>query len=493
VTELISRLINRADKWFFPALIILWSLLVHLPGLTSPLLDYHAHRQCQTASMARNYVRHGMHFLNPEVDNYGFPKRAGTEFPLYSFILALLFKTFGVREVLGRLLSIVLTAWSAYLLYAWMRRRLDERTAFWSAIIMCTIPVHVYFTRTVQPESMALWALLGFGLCFDRWLENGRLNWWVGAMALGALGSMLKLPFLYLVGGLAVLMTWHARARRYWVPAAGLLVAVVTLAKAWYLYAQSAPNQVLPLDIAGQLANLRPVLTWDLYRLDFISRFPEVCATYAGLVLGGIGAWRLKREGRLSFWAGWWVLTAIYTVLLGQYGVTHRYTQIPWAPINAIFIAYGFLWLWDGGGCRNAASPAGRLAGRCRIAALILLIGIPIHTLLRIHQWYRIERTYLFRAHDELARRGKPDDLILTNTSEHPVLLYYLDRYGFAMPFEQSTPGQVDQTLARGVRFVLTPKEPRWTDHPEWQAFLEKRGSRVVDDPEYQLYEIPVH
>src|SRR3954471_13862630 len=32
-------------------LIIAWSLLVHIPGITSPLLDYHAYRQCQTASM----------------------------------------------------------------------------------------------------------------------------------------------------------------------------------------------------------------------------------------------------------------------------------------------------------------------------------------------------------------------------------------------------------------------------------------------------------
>ena len=70
-------------------IILAWSLLVHLPGLTSPLLDYQAHRQCQTASMARNYVRHGMHFFTPELDSYGAPQRAGTEFPIYSYLLAM--------------------------------------------------------------------------------------------------------------------------------------------------------------------------------------------------------------------------------------------------------------------------------------------------------------------------------------------------------------------------------------------------------------------
>src|SRR5438477_5565921 len=92
-------------------LIISFSLTIHLPGINSPLLDYHAYRQCQTASMARNYVRHGMHFLNPELDTEGFPARAGTEFPIYGYLLAILFKVFGTHEILGRLLSCLFAAW----------------------------------------------------------------------------------------------------------------------------------------------------------------------------------------------------------------------------------------------------------------------------------------------------------------------------------------------------------------------------------------------
>src|SRR6185295_1799714 len=94
-----------------------FSLLVHLPGIQSPLMDYQAYRQCQTASMARNYVRHGMHFLSPELDTEGPPVRAGTEFPIYSYLLALLYKVSGVHEILGRLLSCLFAAWGAVYLY----------------------------------------------------------------------------------------------------------------------------------------------------------------------------------------------------------------------------------------------------------------------------------------------------------------------------------------------------------------------------------------
>src|SRR5262245_14702321 len=100
---------GRRPLW----LIIGFSLLVHLPGITSPLLDYQAYRQCQTASMSRNYVRHGMQFLHPELDTEGKPVRAGTEFPIYSYLVAILFKLFGTREILGRILSAVFAAWGA--------------------------------------------------------------------------------------------------------------------------------------------------------------------------------------------------------------------------------------------------------------------------------------------------------------------------------------------------------------------------------------------
>jgi len=122
-------------------IIFLWSFAVHLPGLFSPLLDNHAYRQCQTASMARNYVRHGMNFLNPEIDTAGVPQRTGTEFPIYSYILAAGFKVFGVHEILGRLLSMVLAAWGAVFLFLFVKRRLGERIALWSALVMCALPI----------------------------------------------------------------------------------------------------------------------------------------------------------------------------------------------------------------------------------------------------------------------------------------------------------------------------------------------------------------
>jgi len=301
--------------------IVAWSLLVHVPGITSPLLDYHAHRQCQTASMARDYFRHGMHFFRPETDLFGPSTWSGTEFPLYSYLLAVGYKLFGLHEILGRLLSVFLTAWSALFLFAFVRRRLGNAVGLWSALVMCSIPAHIYFTRTVQPESMALWAFLGFLNTFDRWLLASRRRDLLFALALGTLAPLLKLPFAYLVIGMWGVFGWQSGSLRrpfYWL----IPVIMMGLTEAWYAYAKHAPGQVLPLGIKDQLQNLAPILKRHFWESHFVSRFPEICATYTGLALGiygAVGLWK-RRE---KLWFLWFGVTVFYTVLLGQYGWTH--------------------------------------------------------------------------------------------------------------------------------------------------------------------------
>jgi len=167
-------------------IIFLWSFAVHLPGLFSPLLDNHAYRQCQNRFRWPGTMSvTGMNFLNPEIDTAGVPQRTGTEFPVYSYILAAGFKVFGVHEILGRLLSMV--GWppgEPFFLFLFVKRRLRRtHCAVGAPLVMCALPIHIYFTRTVQPEPMALWGLLGF-LCYaDRWLythpRGKKLAFWL--------------------------------------------------------------------------------------------------------------------------------------------------------------------------------------------------------------------------------------------------------------------------------------------------------------------------
>ncbi len=435
--------------------------------------------------MARNYYRHGMNFGTPEVNWDGTPRRAGSEFPLYSYVLACLYKLFGLHEILGRLLSMILTASSAVWLFDLVRRRLGEPTALASAFVLCVIPIHIYFTRTVQPEPMALWALLGYILFFDRWNQN-RSNWnWGAALVLAPIAPLLKLPFLYLGVGLWVIMTVenkaNRRAWRSWI----FLPVLILPTLAWYHYTKFAPTMVLPLSAADQRANLIPILTCHLWRAQLISRFPELCSTYSGLLLGGVGAYAMRRERRIEwqFWGLWFLLLLVYTGLLGDYGLIHRYTLLPWAPVTAVFIGHGIVTLW-----RRHAKSTGQ-----RVLVAILVLGIPLHAALRIKHWYRVERTYLFRAQPLVNKWSGPNDLVLTNTLEVPVLLYYIDRNGYAVDLVAASAADIQNRLTPAVRLFLTPTEGSWSEHPEWARFFAEHGQLISDDPEYCLYRLNAH
>jgi len=454
-------------------LIVAWSLLVHVPGIRSPLMDYQAYRQCQTASMARNYFRHGMHFFSPELDTEGPPVRAGTEFPIYSYLLALLYKIFGIHEILGRLLSCLFAAWGVVFLYLFVHPRLGERVSFWSAIILCSIPIHVYFTRTVQPEPMALWGLLGFLYYADKS--------WILALLLGALAPLLKLSFLYVLAPLWFFLGYEREGWKIFqnVKWLALLAGILILTQAWYHYAKTAPVIILPLSAREHLENLRPLFSWNLWRAQFVSRIPELVLTYSGLLLAGFGLYRNRREKASRFFIGWLAASGLYVPLLGEYGFIHRYTLLPLAPVAAVWMAGGFVALLDWPGRRNM-----------RVLAVSLLLAIPLHAALRIKHWYRVEYRYLYDIHDLLARISRPEDLVLTATHEKPVHLYFIDRYGYSVDPATWQASDVDQAIRKGVRFILIPMEDNPSRLGEWKSVLASRAVLIKEDPSYLLYRI---
>lgn len=458
--------------------LIAWSLLVHLPGLTSPLLDHHAYRQTQTASMARNYVRHGMQFLNPELDTEGTPQRAGTEFPIYSYLLAVLFKAFGMKDILGRLLSMFFAAWGTILLFEFVRPRLGERVAWLSGVVMCAIPIHVYFTRNVQPEPMALWGLLGFLYHADRWLNRGgRPIDLILASFIGAIAPLLKLPFIYLLGPLWLILGWEKYRTTLWkqLPYLASMLSMLIATWGWYHYSNTAPVGVLPLTAKEHWENLRPIFSFKLWNNQFLSRLPELCTTYTGLAFAAIGVTSLYKEMRQWIWIRWFGATALYIVLLGQYGIQHQYTALPFAPICAVFIAVGAMAVFE---------------NWPKALVILLLLGIPIHTTFRIKRWYELEYPWVAQARAQVSVLSQPADLIITNTREHPVLLYHLNRYGFAPDLEETGLDILKTYRAQGARLFLTPTAESWKRNPHFADYFRKRATLIQSEKDYLIYEL---
>lgn len=139
------------------------ALAVRLYNINSPIIGTHSWRQSDTAAMSRNFYTNGLNFFNPQVDWGGLSGSCETEFPIYSYIVALLYKIFGVHDFLGRLFSVICFMIAIYFLYRLLLNYFDRNVAFWSCLAYSSLPLNIYYSRTFQPESINVlhyWDLL---------------------------------------------------------------------------------------------------------------------------------------------------------------------------------------------------------------------------------------------------------------------------------------------------------------------------------------------
>ena len=467
------------------AFIAALSLLVHAKGLSAPLLDYHFHREVNTASIARNYWRESRPFHKPRIDWNGPEDRmAATELPAYMWLYGKLWPVAGLGEGWGRLISVAASLLTALLLFGLFETEFGREAGFWGAAVFTVIPVEVYFGRTVQPEATALLALICSLVLWRRALEPGR-PWsaWIGAAFCAFIAVGLKLPYAHLLVPLFGL-TWRRLGRKTWTDwrmhAAGLLSMGGVIA--WYLWARTGVY-VVPTH-ADEYTNL---LDYGriLYFIQFqiTSRWLELVITYGGVLFFAAGFKERIVKIRDAFWIAWFGGTALHLFAMSGYAHYHEYTALPLAPVVAGLVGLGVVRLRERAGRRPLALAA--------VAAL--LISIPLHSALRIGHWYKQGFGYLAGAGAAAAAVSKPSDLFYTNCQASSVLLYYLDRRGWSseLALQPAADKLLDEAAADGARFMASEKlglfaEP---DGAMWKRFRAK-GKPVWDDGKLVIFRL---
>lgn len=473
------------------AAIFALSLLVHAKGLRAPLLDYHFHRQVNTAAIARNYAREDRPIHRPRVDWFGpEDELAGTELPLYMWLYGKLWHVGGLGEGWGRLISAGSSALCAVLLLGLYRREFGDEAAAWGAAVFTVLPVEVFFGRTVQPEGFALLALVGALVCWEKSLRPGRpWGWWAAAVFCAFVAVGEKLPYAHVFFPLAGL-AWRRLGKKalsdWRLYAAGLVSMGAVLA--WYAWARGGVY-VVPTR-AGEYQNL---LAWSRlpYFMQFqvLSRWPEVVMTYGGAVFFFFGAREILWKKREIFWLSWFGGVALHLFAMGGYSHYHEYTALPLAPVAAGLIGLGIARLRE----RAARLPsAKRTFAYAGLAFLIL--SIPAHAALRIGHWYKQGFDFTARAGEAAAAVSAKDDLFFTNCQASSVLLYYLDRRGWSDELDIQAPlagSIVDDAAKKGARFVASEKRGLFAepDGAMWKR-LRAKGKPVWDDGKLVIFRL---
>lgn len=441
------------------ALVVAASLAAHLKGIASPLLDYHYHRQCNTAAIARNFHRGGLDILKPQVDWEGPQEgRAATELPVYMWLVGLLWPVGGLGELWGRLLSVLFSALTAVYLVLFLERELEPEAAFYAGLLFSFIPLEVYFGRTVQPEAISLFGTMASLYHWDRWL-GGRRGWhhWALAVLFAFLAIGHKLPYAYILLPLAYL-AWLRRGPEA-LKNAGVWLAPLAAGLGvwtWYRYASSGVY-VVPSH-PGEFTSILNYARLPFFvQFQALSRFPELATTYGGLVLFALGLRELVFRRGKAFYAAWFGVIWAFLIAGGGYSFYHEYTSLPLAPVNAAFMGLGLVLLK-----RKVLALRGEVRTWAWAGLSLLVLSIPVHSALRIRHWYRNNYPFLARAKQAADQVSAPGDLFLANTRSSSVYLFYLDRKGWSWDLEELGPshiGWVEDKIRRGARFFATAKE----------------------------------
>lgn len=158
-------------------LIFAVAFLVRLIRIDAPISGVHSWRQARHAMVARNFYRHGMNVLYPQVDWGGKePLLIQSEFNIYAYQVALLYKLFGVHESLGRTLSLTYAMGTLLFLYLIAKRYCGEKVALWAGAFYALAPTLIYYGRAFMPEQMMLFCSVAGISCFSQWLDTKKIG-----------------------------------------------------------------------------------------------------------------------------------------------------------------------------------------------------------------------------------------------------------------------------------------------------------------------------
>ncbi|MCC7466707.1 MAG: glycosyltransferase family 39 protein [Saprospiraceae bacterium] len=176
-------------------LLILVFFLFGLQNIQQPPLDKHDWRQTLTLSISENFLEHPNPFY-PRTDIGGETEGImAAEFPAFNYLLAMLFKVFGVHYWLGRLLNWAIACAGLWFYYQLTSKVLNQRAGYFAMLAMMGSIVFEY-ARKSMPDTFALSAsLMGVYLLWQ-FLERGQFRYLASGLVLFTIGMLSKIPFV---------------------------------------------------------------------------------------------------------------------------------------------------------------------------------------------------------------------------------------------------------------------------------------------------------
>lgn len=346
-------IIDRYKSGILTAVIFL-GFIIRLYGITMPLIESHQVRQAQAAVMARNLYEDKMNIFRTRLDFFGqTPGYVILEFPLMHGITALLYYLFGVHEIIGRLVSVIFSIGTMFLVYGLARQFLSVSGAFAALILYSFSPMNIFFSRAFMAESSMLFFMVGAIYFFLKWLDKQTLNLYLMAIIF-ALFACLTKPTAAIIFA-PILTAWFLKTKwnllkrfDFW------LYILLTMAPAvfWAVYANYF-NSKLPYCTYGfgdswmEILRTRGIIRhWFSYKFyAFVGgSIIFLLLTPFGFIGTVSGVFYTKKNKRAKILYSWLAAIIAYFYILAGPNSGHIYYHLHLLPLAVIFFGFSIEW-----------------------------------------------------------------------------------------------------------------------------------------------------
>ena len=466
-------------------------------NINGPLFEMNPLRQAVNAAISRNYAQSPQsQFLLPQMDNMGpSPGYFMFELPLLQYIGSLMIKVFGVHNWVFRIISIVLSMFSAVFFYKLCTRFLDLKTSIIALIFYCFAPMSIIMGRSFQTESFMLLALFLSLYYFIRWLEEERAAFLWACTAGFTVLVLLKITNLYISVLVAALFVIYKKARlipKFLIPC--FLILAINFFW-WVLYSSGVrelfPNEYTVSDknvqvftIPHILNVIRELTLSSGYWLTTLKHCAWIVLSPILLIFLFLGIF-VRKEKKVSAILLTWLLSVMLFISIVPSAALQEYYKIHLIPVAAIFSAFSYLWIV--GKIKNARIKATATVSFWAVFMVsIFLVVYPV-----------IRHKPIFAGNERLGEKvnsvSKKGDLVVASFGPDAMLLFYCDRKGWSLYLDDPAIDAVNVLEDRrreGAKYFVCGNLDELDRNRRFKEYMFKHY-KVVDEQERQ-YAQPV-
>jgi hypothetical protein len=499
-----QRFLDHLDtlQRYHVAFLVLLSCVARTRFIAHPDIIVLGWRQTDNASITINYLANGFRFLYPQVNWGGSgPGFVEMEFPLVQFLTAILYKVFGIHDIVAVIIPFLCSIGVVVVLYSLVRLLFDASHAVIAGTFVAISPMFSYFSQTFVGEpAILLTAVLGLHL-LALWSRRAEIRLLIFGSLCLSLAVLLKLTALYLL--VPALFVLFARfGRTFLVRSATWLMLLIVLVPvfSWYAHAHALYHEYHNTFgiLAGgynKFARMDVLTSRDFYSL-IGGRIMFYILTPVVFVCMWFALFQRHRPVERYLFHVWLFALIGYLLVLAEGNKDMNYYQLPFLLPGAALGARGLIRLMEILGKREWFMQKPALLNGLFVLVLLSFFGAQ-------HLFEKRSLAPFLESEREIRDAGRtvntvtePGSLIVVVTSygdaktpedidTPPQMFYFADRRGWYVASAWLNMGLIERLRRDGARYLVVapPDAEEIRSTSQMYPVLKSRYPLVLDEP----------